>query len=37
MIQMNPPTSQKQTHRHRKLMVFKGDSRERGDKLGVWD
>ena len=33
-------TKQKQTHRHRKLMITKEDSREVGgkrDKLGVWD
>jgi len=34
-IQMNLHTKQKQTHRHRKLMVTRG---ERGrDKLEVWD
>ena len=37
MTQMNLFIKQKQTHRHRKVMVMK---RERGwgrDKLGVWD
>ena len=40
MIQMDLFTKQKQTHRHRKLMITKEDSREVGgkrDKLGVWD
>jgi len=40
MIQMDLFTKQKQTHRHRKLMIAKEDIREVGgkrDKLGVWD
>ena len=34
MIQMNLYTKQKETHRHRKTWLPKG---ERKEKLGVWD
>ena len=40
MIQMDLFTKQKQTHKHRKLMITKNDSREvegKRDKLGGWD